>query len=667
MRRLGHIGSARWRWSLVLATGAFVVGLAPLADGDLWWHLAAGREIVRTRGFLITDPFSSGALGRPWVDVHWLFQLAAYGVHALGGLRALVIAKCALVAVGALVLMAAVTRGAGPRSRAVFVPAFLAALFAARALLLLRPIIPTLVFVAVFFTLLERFRHEGRWAVLAPLPLLQIAWANVQALSMLGPALVAAYAFAMAASRFAGRSRWYPFSEESAPGVDPKRATRCLLATLGLTVAACFVTPYGARAVALPFALLGRLLPVTGNVYSGNVAENVPPWVLERTGAGPFGHVALYLGLLALCLVSARRVMLSHVVVVVALAALALASNRNVLLLYWLATPIAVMSAMPALRRVSVGLRRSRVTRGRRLVRALPASAAAAVLITVLTLGGLAAARETSLGEPAPWRAPTESTRIISERGGEGAIFAADQFGGFLMWRLGPAHRPYMDTRLVLRTAEEFEEYLSVVDEPQRFDAWEQDKGFAYVILPVTYPDRYLGLIAHLYAGRRWELIFTDGAETLFARRGVSMEEGASHTWNLGSPAVTERIVADVSRRFGDSPRLLEAARAQLATLDLGVGEPRQAERALAGLETPLADALRARSRLALGDFDGAAGYAGASLARDARDVRSLDVLALVAAHQGDSSKALVLLRRALEVNPYDDEAEKLLARWEGQ
>jgi hypothetical protein len=661
MRALAHIGSARWRWSLALAVGAFMMGLAPLADGDLWWHLTAGREMVRTRAFLMTDTFSSGAAGRPWVDVHWLFQLAAYGVHALGGLTALVLAKCVLVATGALVLAAAVERGAGPRSRAVFVPAFLAALFAVRGLLLLRPIIPTLVFVALFFYLLERFRREGRVALLAPLPLLQIVWANVQALSMLGPALVAAYALAMAASRLGGGRRWYPFAEEPAPGIDAGRATRGLFAALGLTVAAGFVTPYGARAFVLPFALLGRLLPVAGNVYSANVVENVPPWVLEQTAPGQFGHVALYLGLLALCLLGARRLLLSHIVIVVAMAALALASNRNVLLLYWLATPIAVMSVTPALRRLRVTFRRRRAPLVSRWVGRV-------ALAAVLLAGTVAASRETSLAEAAPWRAPTQSARIIAERGGTGTIFAADQFGGYLMWQLGPGHRPYMDTRLVLRTPEEFEEYLAVVDEPRRFDAWEQDKGFAYVILPVTYPEQYLALIAHLYASSRWELIFTDGAETLFARRGVSVGEGAT-TWNLGSNTVIDQIVEEqrenIGRRFGETPRLRENARAQLATLALAVGQPRQAERALEGLATPLAEALRARCLMATGDLEGATTLAEGLLARDASDVRSLDLLAFVAARRGDSPRALGFLRRALEANPYDREARQLLAGWE--
>jgi hypothetical protein len=46
--------------------------------------------------------------------------------------------------------------------------------------------------------------------------------------------------------------------------------------------------------------------------------------------------------------------------------------------------------------------------------------------------------------------------------------------------------------------------------------------------------------------------------------------------------------------------------------------------------------------------------------------VRSLDVLAVIAARRGDAQKAVALLRRALDVNPFDPEARRILETWEG-
>jgi hypothetical protein len=642
--------------ALTLVVGAFVVGLSPLADGDLWWHLAAGREIVRTHTLPSVDTFSSGAAGRPWIDVHWGFQLAAYGVHALGGLLALVLVKCALVAAGALVLLRTVARDEGSRARPVVTVAALAlvaALFAARGLLLVRPVIPTLAFLAAFFALLERFRREGRGALLAPLPLLQLAWANIQGLSMLGPALVGAYAVAMGATAAWGDRAAFPFAREGAGGVDARRAARWLAGALALCLGACAATPYGLAALALPFRLLHRLVPGGPNVYAANVAENVPPWVLEHTAPGQLGHLVLFLALLAACLAAARRVRLSHVLVLGGLVALALAANRNVLVLYWLGTPIGVMAAAPALRRLRVVVARRRG--GRPATLWLGRLALAGVVFVALA----AAAREPRLAEAAPFRAPAASADVIAARGGTGTIFAADQFGGYLIWRLAPHFRPFMDTRLVLRSADEFAEYLAIVDEPARFDDWEARHPMDYVLLPVGYPDRYLGLIGHLYESGRWTLIHTDGTEALFAR------DGAGAAIDLRSAAVVDGITAELDRRFARLPAVREAARLQLSTLELTVGEPAHAERVLAGLDGAAPTALRARCRLAAGELDAAAELAGRALAASPDDVASLDLLAVIAARGGDSTRAVALLRRALEVNPFDGEAGRILETWE--
>src|SRR5258708_35585390 len=108
--------------------------------------------MVRRHGILWTDPFSSGTAGRQWIDVHWLFQIAAYLIHAAAGLGGLVIVKCALVAAGAVVLWAAGVDSAGTRAAAGPVAvAPVTALVLTRRLPLPRPAIPTLLLLAVFF------------------------------------------------------------------------------------------------------------------------------------------------------------------------------------------------------------------------------------------------------------------------------------------------------------------------------------------------------------------------------------------------------------------------------------------------------------------------------------------------------------------------------------
>jgi hypothetical protein len=648
--------SALAAW-LVAAT--FVVAWAPSADGDIWWHLAAGREMVRTHGLLWTDPFSSGAAGRSWIDVHWLFQLLAYAVYAAGGLAALVVAKGALVAAGAWVLRAAIIDAPAARTAApLFSVALVTALFFARPLLLVRPVIPTLLLVAIFFRRLEAFRRGAPPRALLWLPLLQILWANLQGLFALGPALVAAYA-AGAGLALVVAQRWPAVASNEAAGSDALTGAlrfRWLAVCLALCLLACLLTPYGLRGPLLAWQLLLRLIPGGGNVYSANIAENVPPWSLSLAARISFWHLRWFLVFFAgSFLIARRRLVVSHCLLGAALVALAILANRNILLLYWLGVPIAVFNFAPAFESARAGLRGWK--RGRRWVLA----GAAALPVGLSTVAVIAALREPTIRQPTPWRAPVQSAAILDQQPGPGTIFAADNYGGYLIWRLYPRFRPYMDTRLVLRTADEFTEYLALADDPDSFDAWEQRFHFDYVVLPTAYPDRYRALIAHLYGNETWTLIFTDGTETLFARTSATTATGV----DLAQPETTDAILGDLTARFGQQPRLHQAARLQLAILELTVGSLAEAARAVVGLDSPDADIIRAHSRLGLDDAPGARAIAQGLLRADSDDVQALDLLAALALQRGDVTETVAFLKRALDVDPSDADATRMLEQLE--
>jgi len=645
---------SRWRiaMAVLILVGIALVGLAPSADADIWWHLAAGREMVRSRALLTVDPFSVGTEGRPWANVHWVFQLGVYAVYLAGGLTAVVAMKTALIAVGALIL------GISPERQsrftgALFACLLLGALLVARNLLLVRPVVATLVFLAIFFYELERCRRERTRRALFVLPVVQVLWANCQGLFALGSAVVAAYAVGAFFDARYGDRTWFSFAPEQPSRAAARAHARLLMLVFGACALCSFVTPYGISAASLPLKLFERLLPTAGNPYAAQVAENIPPFTLERLVPGQCWHFPWFLGLLAVSFaIAGRRVVLSHCLVVGGFVMLALMSNRNVLLLYWMATPIAAMNLGPSLDRAA-----SSGFAARRVLDAL----LLATIAGILSLAGVASAREAPIARPAPFGAPIESAKIIAERGGEGTVFATDNYGGYLIWALYPRFRPYIDTRLVLRTPEEFTEYLELADVPERFDAFHRAHGFSYVVLPVVYPDRYQKLAAHLYASPGWKLIFTNGAEVLFARGDRSDDDA----WDLGRPQTTDQILAAHRQAYGSSA-LLDAARTNLATLQILAGELSEADRVVAASSLPEARALRARAKLAAGDLQGAESIGRSLLALDTDNVGALDLLALVHERRGEHHEAVALLRRVISLDPYDSEATGLIAEMEG-
>lgn len=589
--------------------------------------------MVARHALLRTDPFTVSAAGRPWVDVHWLFQLGAWAIYRTAGFSGLAIAKTALVALSAVILAGAAEKKGGQGALILCAFMLLVTLYLARHLLSLRPVIVTALCLAVFLWVLESAR-AGATRRLWLLPVLQALWVNCQGLAPLGLALLGAYAVEAALFRL----RWVRVTPPSEAASLPLRP---LLTTLVLCVLASFVTPFGPRSLALSLHLLERITPGSQNVFSSAIAENIPPFVLGRTAPEQIGHFRWVLLALAGVLAAFRpRLRLAHVLILGLFLVLALMANRNVLLLYLVAPPLvaAGIGATPVVRRCAGWMARAGVP----------------VLGALVVLAGVSFAREPSFADPTPFHFPVESARRLT--GATGAVFAPEQVGGFLTFN-DPGLQPYLDTRLVLHTADEYAAFLGLLDDPGRFEALDARVQFRYVVLTTSYPDRYLGLAAHLMKDPRWRLLYTDGAELLFSREGAGLA--------LGQRDTIDSITAALDARFSPSSALGRAARLNLARLLIVAGQPQQALYVLGALDTGAAAALRARAHFVAGDFSAAQGLARILLQQDAADRNSLTLLAEIAIARGQPAGARDWLDRALAVDPYDPEARAALARLE--
>jgi tetratricopeptide (TPR) repeat protein len=209
----------------------------------------------------------------------------------------------------------------------------------------------------------------------------------------------------------------------------------------------------------------------------------------------------------------------------------------------------------------------------------------------------------------------------------------------------------------VLHTGQEYVDYLSLFDDPARFDALDDREKFNAVVLTTAYPDRYLGLIWHLAGSSHWRLVATDGSEVLFLREGTELA--------LGDRATIDAILQRLAARFTGHAALSEAARLHLARLLVVLGQSRQAEHVLSNLDSRPAAELRARAHFVAGEHRAAEGLAQILLLQDPRDVRSLALLAEIAVAEGQPGRAGQLLRRALAINPYDGESLSIVERLE--
>jgi tetratricopeptide (TPR) repeat protein len=238
----------------IVMTLAFLLASTPARNSNLWLHLASGRALLRGQFPPASDPFASTTSGIYWVNPTWLGDLAMYGLHELGGGRALVVAKAVIVALLAA-LFCCFRRGGTQMGWIALASS--TAILAVGPWLLLQPSLLSLLGVVLTLYMLERPSLLGgqdaqaqrarrmRW-LLVPLFAL---WANLDAWFLLGPVLVGLYALGEAVRRV-----FSPSDSAITQSDDRLEFFRlALLAAAGL--AACLLTPYHYHVFAWPTPL----------------------------------------------------------------------------------------------------------------------------------------------------------------------------------------------------------------------------------------------------------------------------------------------------------------------------------------------------------------------------------------------------------------------------
>ncbi len=255
--------------------GGFVLlflwlGTGPVADGDFFWHVHAGRQILADRALPDRDLFSftteqvvADQAADPRISVvlgqYWLAQLVLALVFDTGGAAAIVVLRAAVFTALLLLLYL------WGRQRAPWPVSGCLTVVTAGLLLEYpseRPQLFSFLLAAVVLFLLERLRGEKRWRSGPPalcLPLLMLLWGNLHGGYLLGVGFCLLYA----AGHLAGTVR--------TGGTEWR-----YLALLVLSAGTAFVNPCGADAL--------TVFRTTDSGYLAMVYETLSPFAAFRHG-----------------------------------------------------------------------------------------------------------------------------------------------------------------------------------------------------------------------------------------------------------------------------------------------------------------------------------------------------------------------------------------------
>jgi hypothetical protein len=378
------------------------------ADTDFWWHLKTGQFIVQRHSLPVPDPFAYttplDSTAHFNLTHEWLAQVLLYIVYVVGGFPAIILIRAVLLAgVCALAgLLAGRISGNFYAGVAVaFATAAVAVEFTAD-----RPALVTFLFVAVFVTLLET--RLALWA----LPALALLWANCHSGFFLGWEVLLAYC----------AESW----------TRPREDRRRLWPVTACSIGASLINPNGV-------AVLNALFKYQQSELQRNLLE----WRHPSLWGPPYAFDILLYGAALVLILSWRKVRLAHWILFAAFAGAALLAFRNILFIGFLA-PVLIAAYFPF-----------RIPRARVLAWAVPLLLATGVLVGFWR-GSFFQLRV------ADWTTPAGAADYLLANHVTGPLFNTYEQGGYLIWRLSPEQRVFIDGRALSESVNQ--DYREILD-----------------------------------------------------------------------------------------------------------------------------------------------------------------------------------------------------------
>jgi hypothetical protein len=466
--------------ALLLGLGLFS---RELSDSDFWWHLKSGEWIVRTYRLPVPDPFAyTTALARPAypgeelvrhfnLTEEWLAQVSIYLIWRVTGFGGVVLLRALL-----LNLFCATAGWIVWRRRGNFYWAVAAGLAAASVNVEFandRPYLATFLSLALTVAVLESRRRV--W-LLAPLFLL---WANCHGGFFLGWVAVGAYAAEALWLRVRGR----PHPGDT--GIYVWGAAAVLVSG---------INPNGFR-----------VLEILLRYRSSGTISVLQEWARPQLWPPNAFSVLLVAGAAVLAWQRAK-VRVADWLLFAAFAAAALTAVRNTALIGWFA-PIAMASYLPW------------ELRPRPIVQYAAAAIGAAALVI-----GVAEGRMFQL-RAAEWKYPAGAADFLLSHDIRSRLFNTWEDGGYLMWRLGPREKVFIDGRVLSESL--FADYARIL---YNHDATGGKDAFALldqygvetiVLKGFEFATGQMYLLAPGLADpaeAQWKLVYEDPAAMVFMR-----------------------------------------------------------------------------------------------------------------------------------------------------
>jgi hypothetical protein len=472
----------RWLRPAILALTAFLFltwFTGEIADTDIWLHLMTGRHTLDTRALTVPDPFSytsnrssaaySGEAKTRYFNLthEWLAQIGMYLTYAVSGLAGLVLLRAGLLIVFcALVgLMVWWHHHGFLRSVAAAVAAGAVAINFQQS----RPFLVTFVLLAVTMAILERRRFM--WS----LPVIFLIWANLHGGYFMGWVVLGAYCGEALLDRLRKR---------------PSPGERELWLVTAASVLASAINPNGLRAIQIVLYYQGS------TIQSSNLEwQHTAFWE-------PSAFSFVMFGSLIVMLLRRGETRAAHWILWPIFAIVSIIAVRNTILM-GLVGSVLMFQYMPAPKRP------------------LPLWVGYAAALALLLAAGLKLRSGESFQlHEAAWQLPTRAADFLAAHKVTAPMFNTYGNGGYLVWRLWPAEKDFIDPRGL--SEEAFADYVRILAYAPDVDHLLDKYGIQVIVVDGF--DRFTGQVRGLALAlsdpnqKTWKLMQADEKGVVFMR-----------------------------------------------------------------------------------------------------------------------------------------------------
>jgi hypothetical protein len=486
-----------------IAIFLFYLVMMQLTDPDYFWHLKTGEYIVNHLALPHGDIFSYTKFGAPWVLHEWLFEALLYGASSWMGLLGIKLLTASLATTVVCVTYSLLRHLTASTSIA-FVLLLLA--FIPFSLgVSPRPQLITYIFFITFLYVLLTYKYELKSYHFLTLPLMMLVWVNAHGGFMLGLALLWLFVVCEWLGYFIDKER------DQTKNQRLKTLTLVALATMLTST----INPEFIGHWLYPF----KVMSMEAN---RNISEWHSPDFHDFSGQT---YLALVLFFVISSIYATRKPDLTEIVVPTLLMTFGFVAARNV--------PLASLTLV-----IFTGISLSRgpiawlssywqqagmlmfykkwVGGGKQL--GMHEYFLNWLLLLVILIASLIfypiyhAKDEDKYNE----FIPVKAAEFIVKQGITGRMFNTYGFGGYLIYRLNPTHKVFIDGRADMYGDAFFKEYLQITRlQPGWKNTFDQYK-IDYVIMERSEP-----LCQFLQANNEFKLIYDDQYNSVLVRNSL--------------------------------------------------------------------------------------------------------------------------------------------------